>query len=328
MIADAAPLPRPLRVRLGASAGPARRAARGRDRGGRACSPRPALAARRALRRRAADAAGGRLRPRRLAARRPERRRGLRLGAGRGVQPGDDRLGGARPGGGGRQPAGLRRRWRRTPIAYLREHRPRDHARPATSSARSWSSAAPGSTRATSRVATWSAACWHGAGGTAPGAARSTRPPSAILALRAAGHAAGNARSAAWLRGARNEDGGWGFVAGTAQRRRQHRRRPAGAGRRGRQRQGDRATASPTCARRRRRAAASRCQGGPVNAQSTAWAVQGLVAAGVSPRSVRRGGRSPLDYLASVQAGDGHYRYSRSSDQTPVWVTGQALHGR
>jgi hypothetical protein len=40
---------------------------------------------------------------------------------------------------------------------------------------------------------------------------------------------------------------------------------------------------------------------------------------------VRVGGRSPLDYLASLQARDGHYRYSASSDQTPVWVTGQAL---
>jgi hypothetical protein len=65
--------------------------------------------------------------------------------------------------------------------------------------------------------------------------------------------------------------------------------------------------------------------GGIVNAQSTAYATQGLIAAGVSPPSVRKGGSSPLDYLASVQAGDGHYRYSASSDQTPVWVTGQAL---
>jgi hypothetical protein len=62
-----------------------------------------------------------------------------------------------------------------------------------------------------------------------------------------------------------------------------------------------------------------------VNAQSTAYAAQGLVAAGLLPSSVRRGGRSSLDYLASVQAADGHYRYSASSDQTPVWVTGQAL---
>jgi hypothetical protein len=65
--------------------------------------------------------------------------------------------------------------------------------------------------------------------------------------------------------------------------------------------------------------------GGVVNAQSTAYATQGLIAAGLSPPSVREGGRSPLDYLAGVQAHDGHYRYSSTSDQTPVWVTGQAL---
>ncbi len=40
---------------------------------------------------------------------------------------------------------------------------------------------------------------------------------------------------------------------------------------------------------------------------------------------MRSGGRSGLDYLASLQASDGHYRYSRASDQTPVWVTAQAM---
>jgi hypothetical protein len=39
---------------------------------------------------------------------------------------------------------------------------------------------------------------------------------------------------------------------------------------------------------------------------------------------VRNGG-TPLSYLSSAQAPDGHYRYSSTSDQTPVWVTGQAL---
>ena len=62
------------------------------------------------------------------------------------------------------------------------------------------------------------------------------------------------------------------------------------------------------------------------NAQSTAWAVQGLIAAGVSPGALhRRGAPSPLAYLRSLIAADGHVRYSRSSDQTPVWVTAQAL---
>jgi hypothetical protein len=61
------------------------------------------------------------------------------------------------------------------------------------------------------------------------------------------------------------------------------------------------------------------------NAQSTAFAVQGLLAAGVDPSSVRRRGASPLDYLRSLIAADGHVRYARGTDQTPVWVTAQAV---
>ena len=62
------------------------------------------------------------------------------------------------------------------------------------------------------------------------------------------------------------------------------------------------------------------------NAQSTAWAVQGLAAVGVAPGSLlRAGARSPLAYLRSLIAADGHVRYSRSADQTPVWVTAEAV---
>lgn len=61
------------------------------------------------------------------------------------------------------------------------------------------------------------------------------------------------------------------------------------------------------------------------NAQSTAWAVQGLLAVGVDPAAVRReGGPSPLTYLESLTMPDGHVRYARSSDETPVWVTAEA----
>ena len=144
-----------------------------------------------------------------------------------------------------------------------------------------------------------------------------------VLALRAAGASGGNSRSAAWLRGQQNDDGGWGFASGAASD-------PdstgavlqalAAAGSRG---------GTPTGVRYLRSAqrpgGGFALAGGLVNAQSTAWAVQGLIAAGVSPSSVRVGGRSPLDYLASIRAGDGHYRYSATTDQTPVWVTGQAL---
>jgi hypothetical protein len=60
------------------------------------------------------------------------------------------------------------------------------------------------------------------------------------------------------------------------------------------------------------------------NAQSTAFAIQGLVAAGRNPRAMKRT-RTPVEYLKSLQAADGSVRYSRTSTQTPVWVTAQAL---
>jgi Prenyltransferase and squalene oxidase repeat len=62
------------------------------------------------------------------------------------------------------------------------------------------------------------------------------------------------------------------------------------------------------------------------NAQSTAWAIQGLEAAGVSPATLHRGGAvSPLAYLDSLVGANGAVRYSRGVTQTPVWVTGEAL---
>jgi energy-coupling factor transport system substrate-specific component len=66
--------------------------------------------------------------------------------------------------------------------------------------------------------------------------------------------------------------------------------------------------------------------GGDSNAQSTAWAVQALLACRVNPAAVRRGaGPSPLDYLHRLIGSDGSVRYSSASSQTPVWVTAQAL---
>ncbi len=66
--------------------------------------------------------------------------------------------------------------------------------------------------------------------------------------------------------------------------------------------------------------------GGQSNAQSSAWAIQALIAAGRNVDGVRRqGSRSPLGYLESLLAPDGSVRYSRTGSQTPVWVTAQAL---
>jgi prenyltransferase beta subunit/uncharacterized membrane protein len=64
--------------------------------------------------------------------------------------------------------------------------------------------------------------------------------------------------------------------------------------------------------------------GGASNAQSTAWAIQGLLAAGRDPAKVRRS-RDPLAYLRSLTSPSGEVRYSRTSRQTPVWVTAQAV---
>jgi hypothetical protein len=145
-----------------------------------------------------------------------------------------------------------------------------------------------------------------------------------ILALEAAGRTGGNARSAAWLRGAVNGDGGWGFLKSA-----QSDPDSTGAVLQALAAAGGSGGALAAGVRYLRGAQRGgggfALSGGQVNAQSTAWAVQGLIAAGVRPPKVRSGGRSPLDYLASLRAGDGHYRYSRSSDHTPVWVTAQAL---
>jgi prenyltransferase beta subunit len=144
----------------------------------------------------------------------------------------------------------------------------------------------------------------------------------AVMALRAAGAGSGVRRSLAWLRRVQGDDGGWGAVPGAA----------SDADSTGAVLQalgGGSSTArrGVRFLRHSQRASGGWPLGvsGSVNSQSTAWAVQGLLATGVTPTSVQKGGRTGLDYLAARRAPDGHYRYSSSSDQTPVWVTGQAL---
>jgi energy-coupling factor transport system substrate-specific component len=57
------------------------------------------------------------------------------------------------------------------------------------------------------------------------------------------------------------------------------------------------------------------------NAQSTAFAVQGLIATGTPLGTLRH---SPIAYLRSLIAPNGHVAYARGQNQTPVWVTAQA----
>jgi uncharacterized membrane protein len=66
--------------------------------------------------------------------------------------------------------------------------------------------------------------------------------------------------------------------------------------------------------------------GGESNSQSSAWAIQGLTAASRDVEALTKdGSRSPFGYLESLVAPNGSVRYSRTSSQSPVWVTAQAL---
>jgi energy-coupling factor transport system substrate-specific component len=152
----------------------------------------------------------------------------------------------------------------------------------------------------------------------------------AILALRAAGRSRRDATiraGAGFIAGQANADGGFNFAG---------RGGPSGAddtgaalqalAAAGRRRSRVAQRAADWLERTQNRDGGFALQSGDSNAQSTAWAVQGLLAAGRDPARVRRGGsRSPLAYLRSLVAPNGAIRYSRTSSQTPVWVTAQAL---
>ncbi len=153
----------------------------------------------------------------------------------------------------------------------------------------------------------------------------------AILALRAAGRSRHNRavrRAAKWVARQANADGGFNFAT---------RGSPSGVD--------DTAAAlqalaaaglKTTKAARNAVSFITRHQnadggfavqpGAGSNAQSTAWAIQGLLAAGRDPAAVKpRGGRDPFAYVRTLTASNGEVRYSRTSRQTPVWVTAQAV---
>ena len=189
-------------------------------------------------------------------------------------------------------------------------------------------------TRAASAAATWSPSFAGDASGDGSFEGQVNLTAFGVLALRAAGAAASAlARSAAWLREAQNGDGGWGFQPGPAATRTapaprcRPSRRP---GRRQRDRDGRpylRRASAPTAASRWRRPAST-------NSQSTAWAVQGLIAAGANPArshggtrpstiSPPPGRRRPLPLLVGERpdTGLGHRarRCSRSTARRSRW---------
>jgi energy-coupling factor transport system substrate-specific component len=153
----------------------------------------------------------------------------------------------------------------------------------------------------------------------------------AIFSLRAVGHSAGDplVRAAArWIERQQNGDGSFSFatrgVAGDIDDTAAALQALVDAG----ERAGSAVARATTYLVRSQDADGGYGQrpGGPSNAQSTAWAIQGLIAAGRDVRTVRRkGARSPLEYLEALIAPNGSVQYTWTSAQTPVWVTAQAL---
>ena len=142
-----------------------------------------------------------------------------------------------------------------------------------------------------------------------------------ILALRSAGQSAGSA-TVRWLSGSQNADGGFGVarsaqsdtdmtgatlqaLAVTGRARGRVARRAVGYLRSQQNRDGG----------------FGQMDGRESNSQSTSYAVQGLVAVGSGAGMTGRA----LGYLRRRQASDGSVAYSADSEQTPVWVTAQAL---
>lgn len=140
----------------------------------------------------------------------------------------------------------------------------------------------------------------------------------AAIALRAAGAEGSLGATLSWLREVQNEDGGWGDVPGSPST-----ADGTGAAMQALDPDSKAVGRGLSYLRQTQRKGGGFPLGnnGIVNTQSTAWAIQGILAAGGDPDSYRRGGKSAPEYLAAQQQEDGQFRYSKTSDQTPVWVT-------
>ncbi len=137
----------------------------------------------------------------------------------------------------------------------------------------------------------------------------------AVLAFRSAGATKDAQYSLKWLYQAQNENGGWGIGKGS---------------------KSDADSTGAVLMAITGEKAANRGiafldgiqkdsggfgNNGTVNSQSTGLVIQGLIAQGRGMNYLKRNGNSAADYLLARQQDDGSIWYSRSSDQTRVWVT-------
>jgi energy-coupling factor transport system substrate-specific component len=150
-----------------------------------------------------------------------------------------------------------------------------------------------------------------------------------ILALRAAGESNGSSavrRARTWLARQQGRDGGFGVAPGATSDTDNTGSVLQALGAAG-LRSGKRVDRAIAFLRgsQNRDGGFGQLRGYDSNTQSTAWAVQGVLGVGRSPGTLKRGGKTALGYIRSLQASNGSVRYSRRSSQTPVWVTADAL---
>jgi energy-coupling factor transport system substrate-specific component len=151
----------------------------------------------------------------------------------------------------------------------------------------------------------------------------------AILALRAGGESSGSSsvkRARTWLARQQGKDGGFGVAPGAASDTDNTGSVLQALGAAG-LRSGKRVDRALRFLRSSQNSDGGfgQLRGYDSNTQSTAWAVQGVLGVGRSSGTLKRGSRTAVGYIRSLQDSSGRIRYSRRSTQTPVWVTADAL---
>jgi len=142
----------------------------------------------------------------------------------------------------------------------------------------------------------------------------------AVLALRSAGSDA-TAKTVEWLRKVQGKDGGWGNEPGDAST-----PEITGAVLQVLSPGSDASDRALDYLRESKRPNGGYAPGNNLsaNAQATAWASQGLFAAGKDPVGFGPG-KSSLAYMRDLQAGDGHFLQAPGVEASPIWVTADVL---
>jgi energy-coupling factor transport system substrate-specific component len=142
----------------------------------------------------------------------------------------------------------------------------------------------------------------------------------AVLALRAAG-AGGTAKTVDWLRKVQGDDGGWGNEPGDPST-----PEVTGAVLQVLSPGSDASDRALSYMRKAKRPNGGFAPGSNLsaNAQATAWASQGLLAAGKDPGGFGSG-KSSFAYMRELQQGDGYFLQAPNQEASPVWVTADVL---